>query len=112
MRVIIKTKGGDLPQNVRDYAMEKFSNLEKLVEEPAVCEAMLFDDFGPQGGVDKTVELVLTMANEKNPIHVESKAVEYLAAIDMAHDCLESQLIKHKEMKKIGDRYPKKYFDK
>lgn len=112
MRVIIKTKGGELAQNVRDYAMDKFSILEKFVEEPAVCEAMIFDDFGPQGGVDKVVELALTMANEKNPIHVESKATEYLAAIDMARDCLEPQLIRHKETKKIGDRFPKKYFDK
>lgn len=112
MRVIIKTKGGELPQNVRDYAMEKFLKLEKLVEEPAVCEVMIFDAFGPKGGEDKFVELALTMANEKNPMHVETKTTDFLASIDFAHDHLETQLVKHKEKKKIGDRFPKKYFDR
>lgn len=112
MRVIIKTKEGKLEQKVRDYATEKFAKLEKLVEEPAVLEAMIYDINGQKGGEDKFVEVALTMANEKNPIHVEAKSIEYLASIDFAHDCLETQLVKHKEKKKIGDRFPKKYFDK
>lgn len=112
MRVIIKTKGGRLDQKVRDYAQEKFTRLSKLTEEPAVCEVMIYDEYGLKGGEDKFVELALTMANEKNPIHVEAKSIDFLASIDFAHDCLEKQLVKHKEKKKIGDRFPKKYFDK
>lgn len=112
MRIIVKTKGGDLDQKVRDYATEKFVKLSKLVEEPAVCEIMIFDAFGSKGGEDKFVEVALTMANEKNPVHVEAKSIDFLASIDFAHDCLEKQLVKHKEKKKIGDRFPKKYFDK
>jgi len=112
MRVIIKTKGGELEQKVRDYATEKFVKLSKLIEEPAVCEVMIYDINGPKGGEDKFVELVLTMANEKNPIHVETNSIDFLASINFAHDCLEKQLVKHKEKYKIGDRFPKKYFDK
>jgi ribosomal subunit interface protein len=104
MRVIIKSKGGDLEPNVRDYAMEKFLKFEKLIEEPAVCEVMLCDAFGPKGGVDKYVKVAMTEAHEKNPMHVEAKATEFLAAIDIATDCLETQLVKHKELKKIGNR--------
>jgi len=86
--------------------------LTSLPYDPAVCEVMIYDVNGPKGGEDKIVELALTMANEKNPMHVEAKSIDFLASIDFAHDCLEKQLVKHKEKKKIGDRFPKKYFDK
>jgi ribosomal subunit interface protein len=110
MKVIIKTlKGLKIDPNIKDYAQEKVLKYEPMVEEPAVCEIVFSDELGPKGGVDKSVHITMTLPGEKNPIHVEALATEFMGAMDLAQEKLEQEITRYKEQKKIGSRYPAKY---
>ena len=110
MKVIIKTlKGLEIDQTIKDYAQEKVLKYEPMTEEPAVCEVAFSDELGPKGGVDKSVRITMTLPGEKNPIHVEALATDFMGAVDLAQEKLEQEVTRYKEKKKIGSRYPSKY---
>lgn len=112
MQVIIKgSHGFKVPEDLKSYIEEKVSKYEDFLEEPAVCEIMIGDTNGPKGGVDKTVHITLELPNEKIPLHVEVTTDDYMGSIDLAQEKLEQQILKYKERVKVGDRYPKKYYE-
>lgn len=98
-----------LNDDLKSYAEEKVLKFVDIILEPAVCEIVLSDEFGPKGGEDKLVRITLTLPGEKNSIHVEAQTDDFFGSIDLVQEKLAKELEKYKEKVKIGDRFPKKF---
>ena len=95
----------ELNDDLKSYAEEKILKFVNMIEEPATCEIVLSNEFGPKGGEDKLVRITMSLPGEKNPIHVESQTDDFFGSIDLAQEKLEREIIKYKEKIKIGDRH-------
>jgi len=112
MQVIIKgLHGFKVPDSLKDYAEEKIRKYEKMIEEPAICEIVFEDINGSQGGVDKKIHFNLELPNEKYTLHVEETTTDFMGSINLAQEKIEQEILRYKSQKKIGSRYPKKYYD-
>lgn len=92
-------------EDLRSYAEEKILKFIDMVLEPAICDIVLSDEFGPKGGKDKLVRVTLTLPGEKNSIHVEAQTDDFFGSIDLVQEKLERELEKYKSKIKIGDRH-------
>lgn len=111
MKIIIKGIGKlKVNQNLQGYIEEKIRKYENLVKEPAVCEVALQDLRGPKNGIDKAVTIRMTLPKVKNPIFVKEVTSDFFGSIDLAQERLEQKILKYKERKKIGMRFPAKYW--
>ena len=104
--MIINITGLNIKMNkeLKSYAEEKVLKFVEMVLEPAVCDIVLSDEFGPKGGEDKLVRITMTLPEEKNPIHVEAQTDDFFGSIDLAEQKLAREIEKYKEKVKIGPR--------
>jgi ribosomal subunit interface protein len=104
MTINISGHNVELNDDLKSYAEEKVLKFVEMVEEPAICDITLSNEFGPKGGKDKLVRFTMTLPGEKNPIHVEAQTDDFFGSIDLAQAKLEREIIRYKEEIKIGDR--------
>ncbi len=105
MTIQITGQNVELNDDLKNYAEEKVLKFVNMIEEPATCEIVLSNEFGPKGGEDKLVRITMSLPGEKNPMHVESQTDDFFGSIDLAQEKLEREIIKYKEKIKIGDRH-------
>ena len=111
MKIIISGKQFQVDENLRSYINERFLKFTKFVQEPATIEVILSDEMGAKSGVDKSIKVTITLPELKNPIHIEEVTSDFKGSIDVIEERLEKHLLKYKEQVKIGDRFPKKYYE-
>lgn len=105
MTINITGQNVDLSEDLKSYAQEKILKFAPLVLEPAICDIVLTDEYGPKGGKDKSVHLTLTLPGEKNSIHLEVLTDDFFGSIDLIQEKLDRELEKYKAKIKIGDRH-------
>jgi len=105
MTISITGDNVELNEDLKSYAEEKVLKFIDLIMEPAVCEIVLSNEFGPKGGEDKLVRINLALPGEKNPIHVEAQTDDFFGSIDLAQEKLEREIEKYKDKVKIGPRH-------
>jgi ribosomal subunit interface protein len=110
MKIIIKGKNFKISPNIQTYVEEKIRKYQEIIEEPSICEISLIDTGGPKGGKDKVVHISCSMPGLKKAIFVKERTSDMMGSIDLAQERFESQIIKYKERKKIGSRFPAKYW--
>ena len=104
MTINIKVRNHtSIDEEMLDYSKKRFSKIEKMLPEGSFAEIEFIDEFGDKGGVDKLVQVDVTLPNEKNPIHLENAAHNWMTSIDVLKDRLEEYLIKRKD--KIIDEH-------
>lgn len=108
MRVIFKSHGIKIKNDLKSYAEKKILKLKSLITEPAVCEISVFCRV--RGGQNKIIKIVLSLPSHKKPIYAESCSGDFISSIDLAQDSLETQLVKFKEKKNMNPRFPVKYW--
>jgi len=99
-----------LSSDLKGYAEEKVLKFAEIIGEPAICDIVLSDEFGPRGGEDKLVKITLALPGEKNPLHIEAQTDDFFGSVDLVQEKLEREIIKYKEKIKIGDRHTKEGF--
>jgi putative sigma-54 modulation protein len=104
MTINISGNNVELNDDLKSYAQEKVLKFVDMIEEPAVCDIMLSNEFGPKGGEDKLVRITMSLPGEKNAIHVESQTDDFFGSIDLVQEKLAREIEKYKEKVKIGDR--------
>lgn len=110
MEIIVKGKNGvKIDEEIRKYAEDKVRKYERLLAEPVVCDIVLDDLRGQKSGVDKSVHITLEAPGLKQPIHVEETTSDWRGSVDLAQKRLEQQIRKYKA-KKVGTRFPVKYW--
>jgi len=105
MTINITGHNVELNDDLKSYAKEKVLKYEDQLLEPAVCDIVLSNEFGPKGGEDKLVRVTLTLPGEKNAIHVEAQTDDFFGSIDLVQEKLEREFKKYKEKIKIGPRH-------
>lgn len=105
MTINITGHNVDLNDDLKNYAEEKVLKFVDMVEEPAMCDIVLSNEFGPRGGEDKLVRITMTLPGEKNALHVEAQTDDFFGSIDLAEEKLAREVEKYKEKVKIGDRH-------
>ncbi len=91
MEVRITVRHADASDDVREYADEKMSTIEKFSRHTRSIEVVLDDDH-----LSKTVEVIAHL-ERGSPVVVNASHEDARAAIDLAHDKLEKVLRRHKE---------------
>jgi ribosomal subunit interface protein len=107
LTINISAKNVELNEDLKSYVKEKVLKYEGQILEPAVCDILLSDEFGPRGGEDKLVRITMSLPNEKNTIHVEAQTSDFFGSIDLVEGKLAREIEKYKEIKKIGPRNEK-----
>lgn len=96
-----------LADEVRQYLEKRFAKIEKLLPENAFIEVEFIDQFGERGGVDKMVQVDISVPGGRDPIHLENAAADWQTSIDVLKDRLETDLIRDKEKLIDGRRTPR-----
>lgn len=101
MQLIIKTRHTKLPQDIKDYAERKVSQkcAHYLDENDAAvkCEIEFDDQFGSKEGLDKRVDITITLPHQRLPLHIEESDSAFQEAIDKAVDRLDQPLSRYRE---------------
>ena len=90
MNITVSARHSNIPENTKEYAREKAEKLEKYY---TLRKAEIIMDIE---GDEYIVEVVAIPDHGKGPVVGHSKADEWFAAIDQAHDKVERQLRKLK----------------
>lgn len=96
-----------LTNDERQYLEKRFSKIEKLLPENSFIEVEFIDQYGERGGVDKKVEVDITIPGEKNPLHLENSAINWMTSIDILKDRLEENLLTRKDKIMESHRQPR-----
>lgn len=112
MKIIIKgRKGLKIATNLKSYIEDKVAKFESLVEEPSICEVTLSEkNKWPRKGNDKEVRMVISVPKMKSSLYAKVRTNDFMASVDLAQNNIEEQLVKYKDKKKIGSRFPVKYW--
>lgn len=104
MRVIIKgRKNLKIPEDLRKYAEKKFGKFKDRLSDLVLLEVELADIFGPQGGVDKVVDLTFNLPGEKKAIHLSERSEDFKKSIDLIQEKLEREIEEFKEKETFQD---------
>jgi ribosome-associated translation inhibitor RaiA len=113
MKLIIKARNFKPTLAFRKMIESKFKHIDYFVNKTAVLEVALLDDFGPQGGNDKVVEINLAdIYKNKKLIRIEERADFWDKAIDFAKERLERILEDRKEKEKAPYKRKKQKFSR
>ncbi len=98
MNIQITAKKIEIPQDIRDYAMEKFAKLEKFNSKMQSIEAVIKAE-------ERFIvcEAIIRIDN-RDSIVIEVQADTVQAAVDLAEDKAERQLRKSKERASVRRR--------
>ncbi len=100
MEIISKVRHTVVTDDIKAYAEEKVGKHchHYLGDGPAIVAEIEFDDInGPKGGLDKKVDLTITLPRQHLPIHLEQADATYQEAVDKLLDRLDKALVKYKE---------------
>lgn len=101
MNIQITAKKIEIPQEIRDYAKEKFSKLEKFNSKVQSVDAVIKAE-------ERSIvcELIVHVDN-REPVIIEVTGDTIQAAVDLAEGKAERQLRKDKERDSVRRRAPK-----
>ncbi len=102
MEIVTKTRHTKkLPGQLKEYAEEKIqAKCAKYLDaaNSAIrCEIEFDDMYGPKQGLDKRVDITISLPRHA-PIHVEECDADFKEAVDKANDRLDQPLEKYKEL--------------
>jgi len=113
MKLIIKARNFKPTLSFKKMVESKFKHIDYFVNKAAVLEIGLLDDFGPQRGNDKVVEINLAdIYKNKKVIRIEERADSWDKAIDFAKERLERVLEDRKEKEKAPYKRKKRKFSR
>lgn len=112
LRYNIKSKGIKLDEKDKQYIEEKIiTGVGKYFDDSStIVDVSVRDTNGPKGGVDKEINIVITLKDDKNPIKITEQDVHVNEAIDKAADRVEKVLRRMKKKFVKSGRYPRKYY--
>lgn len=100
MNIITKVRHTQVPAELKVYAEEKVG--KKLThylgesDDSIICEIEFDNQFGPKGGLDKRVDLTVTLPHQHLPLHIEESDNSFEEAINKAVDRLDQPLERYK----------------
>lgn len=95
MNVILRGKGVDLNERLRQHATEKLSKVQKFFEDIIKLEVELSEEKNPRVSDRHKVEVTAGVPGET--LHAHGAATDYFSAIDQAADRLEAQVKRYKD---------------
>lgn len=108
MAINLKVRNhAEIADETLEYTKKRFAKIEQLVPEGSFTEVEFINQFGEKGGVDKLVQVDVTIPGEKNPIHLENAAHDWMTSVDVLKDRLEQYLLKRKEKIVEENRKPR-----
>ena len=99
-----------IPPEVKEYVEKRMQKIMSLIPQNAFVEIEFIDDFGSRGGIDKKVEIDMTIPGEKKALHLKNAATDWFTSIDVLKDRLENEILRHKQ--KIIDSHRRPREDK
>lgn len=104
MRLVIKSrKNLKIPEDVKQYAQEKIGKFKDRLPDVVLVEVEFADIFGPQGGVDKVVDLTFNLPGEKKAIHLTERSEDFKKSIDLIQEKLEREIGEYEEKHTFQD---------
>jgi len=112
LRYNIKSHGVDLDDDMKEHVEKKIiAGVGKYFDDPStIVDVNVRDINGPKGGIDKEVDIVITIKGEKNPIKITECDQYVHEAINKSSDRLEKLLRRHKDKLIKSGRHPRKYY--
>lgn len=112
LRYNIKSKGLTLTNDDKKYVEEKIiKKVSRYFDDPStVMDINIRDINGPKGGIDKEVDIVITIKGDKKPIKITERDMYVREAIDKSSERLEKLLRRYKDKLIKKDRIPRKYY--
>ena len=109
MKCNYKIRHTKVDDDILKYCQKRIEKFENLLPQATFVEVEFIDEFGARGGIDKHVQVDLSIPGEKNTIHVEDWAEDWQSAIDLVQERLEKEIKRLRERQRDMTRYPKKY---
>lgn len=101
MIITTKARHTEIPASLRQYAEEKIGKkISQYLPEAGddvICEIEFDDLMGPKEGLDKRVDITLTLPHQHLPIHIEETDGSFEEAVNKAADRLDQPLERYKE---------------
>lgn len=112
LRYNIKAIGLELEAKDKILIEEKIvSTIGKYFDDPStIVDVNVRDINGPKGGIDKEVDVVITIKGDKNPIKIAERDARVAEAINKVSDRVEKTLRRHKDKIIESGRHPRKYY--
>lgn len=95
MNVILKGKGVDLNDRLRQHATEKLTKVQRFFEDIIKMQVELSEERNPRVSDKHKVEVTASVPGET--LHAHGAATDYFSAIDQAADRLEAQVKRYKD---------------
>ncbi|MDO8513469.1 MAG: HPF/RaiA family ribosome-associated protein [bacterium] len=102
-----KVRHTNLDQATLDYCEKRMARIKKLLPANSYMEIEFIDEFGKRGGLDKRVQVDISMPGEKQAIHLENSALDWKSSIDYLQNRLEEDLLRRKEKRIDEGRGPR-----
>lgn len=101
MQIIHKTRHTTVPDELKDYAEQKIGQkcahyLDEN-DDSIRCEIEYDDQFGEKGGLDKRIDVTISLPHHHLPLHIEESDAAFKEAVDRIVDRLDQPLSKYKE---------------
>lgn len=109
MQINYKARHTELDQQTIDYCKKRFSKFTKLLPEPSFLEVEFINEFGDRGGLDKRVQVDLSIPGQKRAIHLDNRTADWQSSIDFLQERLEQEIKRLHEKNIDNGRHPKKY---
>jgi ribosomal subunit interface protein len=110
MQFNIKVRHTDIDEQTKDYCVKRMQKFAKLLPEASYFEVEFIDDFGERKGVDKLVQVDISIPGEKQTIHMENSSTDWQSSIDFLQSRLTKEIKRWREKLIESGRYPRKYF--
>jgi len=106
MKITIKSQNLEINDSDRNYIEEKIiPAIKTYFDDPSTTVDVIAKDInGPKGGIDKEINVIITIAYEKNPIKVSVVGQFIPEAADIAAAKIENILRKIKEKRIDNNR--------
>jgi ribosomal subunit interface protein len=101
MQIIHKARHTTISEELKDYAERKIGQkcahyLDEN-DDSIRCEIEYDDQFGAKGGLDKRIDVTISLPHQHLPLHIEESDSRFEEAIDKVADRLDQPLAKYKE---------------
>ena len=75
-----------IPQDLKDYILDKLDKVLEGLSEPVMCDVMLADARGAKSGHDKVIHINVTAGHIKNPVYVDIVTDDFFKSADLIID--------------------------
>ncbi len=112
LRYNLKSKGLEFSDVDKKLVEEKIINvIRKYFDDTStVVDISARDTNGPKGGIDKEIDVVITIKGDKNPIKITERDEYITEAINKSADRVEKILRRQKDKIVKAGRFPRKYY--